>query len=204
MDALMGLLMETAQSSDATVAKAAQDALPHAVAECAIHGRPECALEHFARLGAWAMTGTIPIAVSSLTDALAWVRREFKNRQSNDNGEIRARSAEFANKVDELISTFDQANFSIRLRRWSGKWNREDHEKQEEEEGKIVYRSERELRRLAREAVEDPTCLTDDLIRWLCAGEAQKAHTFFWWLGKVDLAHVWRQGSNSWEAIGPG
>jgi len=192
MEALAWLLIEAAQSNEGRVARAAQSALPRAIAQCAIQARPEEALAHFKTLTEWVTSRTVPIGVADLTDALGWVRDEFARRKNEGEGEeVRAKAAEFAGKIDTFIGTLNRGDFGTRLRRWAGKWGHDDHEL-EGPEGNGVYRSDKELRGLAREAVEDPRILTDDLLAWLCSGEAQKAHTFFYWLGEQDGSRSWR------------
>jgi hypothetical protein len=192
MEALARLLMQAAQSSEDPVARAAQNALPHAIAECAIQARPEEALTHFKALTEWVTSRSVPIVVADLTDALAWVRDEFGRRQNEAEAEeVRAKAAEFVRTIDALIESFNRGDFGTRLGRWAGKWGHDDHEL-EGPEGSQVYRSDKELRGLAREAVDDPRILTDDLLAWLCSGEAQKAHMFFWWLGQEDGSQSWR------------
>jgi hypothetical protein len=43
-----------------------------------------------------------------------------------------------------------------------------------------MFRSQKDLRRLAQEATKTAALLTNDLLGWLCTEEAQKASLFLW------------------------
>lgn len=191
MEALVDLLMEVARSGNPEVAQSAGRALPHAIAECAIQGRPEQAVARFKAVAQWVASAQEPVSVSGLVDALAFVQAAFERQKGEKGPDVATRLKGPLEEVRGLVAALDRGDFATRLRRWAGKWTRDDHE-YEEEDGQRIYRSVKELRRLAREALDDSAILTDDLLAWLCSGEAQKAHLFFWWLGRLDSGQRWR------------
>jgi hypothetical protein len=94
-------------------------------------------------------------------------------------------------KVEALIERLDAGSFPVRLKMLAGEWTLEDHEYEVDEHGEQLYRGTRKLRDLAREAVEYPEVLTEELMGWLCSPEAEKVPIFFHQLGKLDKEKHW-------------
>ena len=191
IEGLVDLLMTVAQSEEPELTKSARVTLPHAIAECAIQARPETAIERFQIIIDWAIKHGMPISISNLAESLRLAHRVFTERRDKADRLTAIKFQDYAQRIEALISLIDKGDFSIRLKRWAGNWTPEDHEYEIEKSGKDMYRYERELQALAEEAIKNPGNLTDDHLTWLCSEEAKKAHTFFWWLGKMDSDRKW-------------
>ena len=86
--------------------------------------------------------------------------------------------------LDQLKASVETANFATRLKRWAG---REAYGEDEEDltSGEHPH-FERELIKLADEAVKNPSLLTPDLVEWLLSSLSQRSRAFFYFLGNAD------------------
>ncbi|MBI2998362.1 MAG: ATP-binding protein [Deltaproteobacteria bacterium] len=191
VESLVDLLMKAAQSDESALAISAGGALPHVIAECAIQARPESAVAYFKVITEWVLRGRALIRIADLTEALKFARRVLDERAQKAAKEAGVTHKKGVQELDALLASLDRGDFTSRLKRWAGKWTHDDRDYELEEGGRRLYRGEKELRALAREAENDPTTLADDLLTWLCTREAQKAHMFFWWLGSLDSDRKW-------------
>lgn len=193
IEGLLSLLMTTAQTENLTVMKAAADALPHVIAECAIQARPEVAIARFRTVSEWALTNKVPIPMARLVEGLRLARDVLGERKSKAVSEMALRLQKSVEDIDALLSSLDKGDFPSRLKRWAGHWTRDDHKYELDEKGSRLYRSQKELQTLADEAVETPEFLTDDLLTWLCSDEAKRAYMFFQYLGRKDVERKWQE-----------
>lgn len=191
MESLAGLLFEIAESGHDEPAKAAQAALPFALARCVAQARPKWAVAELRRLTERVARGDFAVSVSDLAEALGHAEHSLTERGAL-RPEDRAELQDLVEQVRALIATIDRGDFATRLKRWLGAWGREDHEAVGEEDGQPVYRSGVEIRALAQEAIDRPDALTEQLLAWLCSREAQKSGRFAWWLGRLDVEQRWR------------
>lgn len=192
VEQLADLLTAAAHSTDATIARTAQDKLPKVLAAAALQARPEQGLERLTRFVDWATSPGSHFEIADICDAVEHVHEEFARRQGGAAGEPRARLETVVRGIEGLARRLEEADYATRFKRWIGKWSRGDHDEVVDEHGDKTYRGDKEIRRLAREAVEDPDRLTTDLFAWLSGGGPQKAHSFAWWLGKLDEHGYWR------------
>lgn len=191
IEVLVDLLMEAAQSKEPSLAKYARDALPQAIAECAVQARPRIAIAKFKAVVDWVVIDKEPFSVSDLTGALRLVLDVFDQRRSKTDVETATKLRKYTGEIEALINRLDKGDFATRLRRWAGNWIRGDHEYELDETGKRVYRGEKEVRALAEETIDNQETLTEDLLTWLCSDDAKKARIFFWWLGRIDSERKW-------------
>ena len=147
--------------------KAAADALPHVVAECAIQARPEVAIERFRTVTEWALTNKMPIPAARLVESLRLAKEVLEGRKGKAASEMALRLQKSVEDIDALLGSLDKGDFSSRLKRWAGQWTRDDHKYKLDDKGTRLYRGQEELQTLAEEAVKTPEPLTDDLLKWL-------------------------------------
>ncbi|MEQ9623415.1 hypothetical protein [Coleofasciculus chthonoplastes] len=191
-DALIDLLFIVAQSKETILAEEAINALPDALAECAIlKALPETDIAKFQTLVEWVLNHQVTLPVSDLAEALQRVHRVFTERRNKRDEQGVAELQPYIEEIEILIARLEQGDFSTNLKRWTGKWTVYHSESRINEEGKRVYRNEEELKNLAQQAIENPKILTDELIEWLCSGRAREVNEFFFWLGRMDVEKVW-------------
>lgn len=190
LGALVDLLMELVLAEDDAVAREVGDVLPRAIAEYAIQARPGIAVDRFRTVVDWVLNDRVPVPVSDLADDLRYARNVLREPEDEVDQETRDRLRGFSEEMDGLLRALGEAGFSVRLRRWVGKWTSECYE-YEQKNGERTYRAESELRRLAEEAVRDPKVMTDEILAWLCSPEAQKAYIFCFSLGEADSDRRW-------------
>ena len=202
VEGLAALLMEVARSGGAEAADAARAVLPRSVATSAFYARPGIAVERLGTMVEWALIQEVPVPVSDLAFQLQRVRDGLGRLESDTGTEIR----KAVEDIESLIERLDSGSFPVRLKRLAGDWSLEDYKYEVDEHGHNLERGTRKLRDLAREVVENPEELTNELLSWLCSPEAEKGDVFFWQLGKLDreqrwLATVERLGSRDEGAI---
>jgi len=193
-DALLDLLMTLAQLEEPRLADTARSALPNAVAECAIlKASPETDIAKIKTMVEWVLNHQVTLPVSDLAQALQRVHSVFSERRNKIDEEGAAKLQKYIEQIEALIGRLDGGDFSTQLRRWTGKWTIHQNAYKIDQEGKPVYRNEEELEKLAKQAIEYPNLLTNDLLEWLCSGDAREAQTFlfFFWLGKMDSRNKW-------------
>src|SRR4029077_2301914 len=95
----------------------------------------------------------------------------------------------YVEEINGLIRSLESGEFATRLKIWASKWTHDEYEIQEG--GRRIYRGEKELQALAKQAVSSPEVMTDDMLEWLCSEEARRANIFFFWLGKEDRQRRW-------------
>ncbi len=191
IEALVDLLMTAAQSDEPTVGEAASAVLPNAIAESAIQARPEAAVAKFKTVTDWVLTRTVPISIADLADALRFAEDGLEKRKVKADEETALKFQNCVQEINTLLSSNDQGDFPNRLKRWAGKWTRDDRKYEIDDQGRRLYRGEKELCALAEEAAKALELLTENLLTWLCSGEAKRGYMFFRWLGRVDSKRKW-------------
>ena len=190
-DSLVDLFVEASRSGDPDVAGSAGRALPAAIANLTFQGRPEAAIERFEETVNLVLAGDAPVPVSDLADELRWTRHVLEGYMEGvDPGRV-AELRKLIEQIDEKTYRLGAGDFPIRLKRWAGGWTSDDHEDDVGEPGERSPRYEKELGALAREAVDAPWVLSEDLLGWLRSPEAEKAHIFFHLLGSLDHSKRW-------------
>jgi hypothetical protein len=175
------------------VAATALSELPRLIAELGIQARPEDALERFSTLADWACSGKVGLDVSSLVDALCWMRDVLSERldkpqfPSNYRGKFQA----YVGELKRLRTALETTSFATRLRRWAGREVFDDHGDDLKAGGSPRF--ERELMKLAGEAIENPDLLHADLMEWLLSPSSQRSHVFFFFLGRSDDTLIFRE-----------
>jgi DNA-binding transcriptional ArsR family regulator len=187
LERLVGLLIAMAKSAEQRIAEKAVAALPFSIAALAIQGRPERAVQLFTEVVDWIVTGTVAIPVSDLVDAIRYAQTNFEVHEGETDEQTVVKFRALTEQMEALVQRLENCGFPTRLRRWAGGWSRDDHTNVSEEGQRPVYRSEKELTKLAGEVIANPDLLTENLLTWLCSDEAKKAYIFFWALGKSDL-----------------
>jgi hypothetical protein len=203
-DSLVNLLVEASQSEEPDVAESAGKALPAVIANVAFQGRPGAAVERFDGVVDRVLAGDTTVPVSDLADQLQWIRDMLAQHLEDVNPGTAAEFRKFIEQVDEMIDRLGAGDFPIRLKRWAGGWTSDDHEDDVGEAGERVPRYEKELGALAREAVDAPWALSDDLLGWLRFPEAEKAQIFFHLLGRLDHSKTWLPKIEQIGAAGDG
>ncbi|BAY93755.1 MULTISPECIES: ATP-binding protein [unclassified Tolypothrix] len=189
---LLTLLVELVQSDEPQVADAARLALPTAIAEFSmLQFSPEITVSVFQTAVDWVTNQQIPLAISKLADALHSVYDFYKKDNNQFNPETRIEVEKLLENINTLIESLNTAEFAIRLKRWASNWTRSHNDYELDENGKHIYRSEKEAQTLAEEVISKPSVLTTELLEWLCSVEAQEAHNFCFWLGKLDSERRW-------------
>jgi hypothetical protein len=167
--------------------------LPRLIAKLGIQAMPQDALKRFKILVQWVLSGKDGLDVSALVDALCWMRNFLSERLDRPEfpSDHRDEFLEYLAELNQLKTVLEAGNFSIRLRRWAGREVLGDHE--DDLEAGEGYGFQRELKKLASEAVEKPDLLDADLLVWLLSPSSQRSHIFFFWLGHDDGMLIFRE-----------
>jgi hypothetical protein len=171
---------------DSEVTAAALRVLPAATEELGSLARPQEALERFHTLVTWAYCDKVGLEVPSLSSALHLFGDLLSARLDEPNFPL-DRKHEFEQYIDQvkqLKAKLETASFALRLKRWAGEWAYDEYE--DELMSGTVPRYQKELMRLAEEAVREPGLLTTKLVDWLLAPAAQRSSIFFSLLGSKD------------------
>ena len=191
-EALLMLLVELAQSDEPQVAEAARQALPTVIAEFSmLQFSPEITISAFQKTVGWVVNQQISLPISKLADALHGVYNFYNKDENKSNSQIRVEGIKLLNEIIYLLDLLNNADFSVRLKRWASSWTRSHNEYELDEHGQRIYRDEYEAKTLAEEVINEPSILTIELLEWLCSVEAQEAHNFCFWLGKLDFKQKW-------------
>jgi hypothetical protein len=190
-ESLVDLLVEASRSEDSEVAGSAGKALPGAIADLIFQGRPEVAIGKFEEAVDQVLAGDTPVPVSDLADKLGWTGDVLAEHVEGPDPGRDAQLRRFVRQVNEMTDRLRAGDFSIRLKRWAGGWTRDDYEDVVGGAGQSIPRHDKELGALAREAIETPEVLSDELLSWLRSPEAEKVHVFFHLLGKYDFGKKW-------------
>ncbi|MGJ5630123.1 hypothetical protein [Nostoc sp. CALU 1950] len=189
---LLTLLVELAQSDEPQVADAARLALPTAIAEFSmLQFSSEITVSVFKTAVDWATNQQIPLPISKLADALHSVYDFYKKDNNQFNPEMRIEVEKLLENINTLLESLNTAEFAIRLKRWASNWTKSHNDYEVDENGKHIYRSEKEAQALAKEVISKPSILTRELLEWLCSVEAREAHNFCFCLGKLDSERRW-------------
>lgn len=192
LERLGDLLMLAAQSDKPELAQCAVDILPQTIAEVTIQARPRAGAAKFQVLAGWVLSNEVSVSVAKLATGLRLACDALSTRIDRFAGEADTKVLQqCVDEIGALIQQLDRADFSIRLRRWAGERTGDDHEYETDDDGHRIYRVDRELRTLAKEVVDTPEALTDDLLAWLQSSRAKKAYIFFWHLGEEDIERRW-------------
>jgi hypothetical protein len=184
--ALISVLRQLMADRDSEIAAKAGEGLIRAVAEFTIRARPPEGLRMLEELSTAVIARTLPIRLEDYVQALNITQRGLTAQQSRFPTELV--------RVTQLVEGVDSGDFDTRVRRWVGTW---DYGKQEQDEnGSLVFRSEIEIRELARSAASNRNGVSEDLFRWLRSQEAKKASHFFFLLGRSDEAENWVEEIN--------
>lgn len=197
---LVDILVSAATDEDRDVASAALKVLPNLIGEYAIQGRPQEGITRFQILIDWALAAKPGLEVSSLFDAMSWVRRVFSDRLEKRECPPE-REEEQKRLITELVrlkAELERGGFLIRLKHWAGNWTTEDDE-DVNVNGKDVPRYELQLEQLAEEAINKPQLLNVHVIKWLLSDSAQKSHTYFFYLGLRDTEGILRHAIEQLE-----
>jgi hypothetical protein len=191
IEALVDLVMTAAQSEEPALAEQARNVLPRAIAEGVIQGRPETGVARFRTVTEWLQNNTVPISVADLNESLRIARDALHETIGKVPDEVAVRLSKGVTDIDDMLTSIDRGDFASKLKRWAGRWARDDHDYEMGEGGRRLYRRDRQLQALAEEAVKNPQVLTGVLLNWLCSADAKKAYMFFRWLGRVDSERKW-------------
>jgi hypothetical protein len=203
-DSLVDLLVEASRSGDRDVAGSAGKTLPGAIANLTFQGRPETAIEKLEETVSWVLDGDAPVSVSDLADKLQCTRDVLTAHVEGLDPGRAAELRRFIEHLDKMTNRLGAGDFSIRLKKWAGTWTRDDYEDDIGEAGERIPRNDKELGALAREAIETPEVLSNDLLRWLRSPEAQKVQVFFHLLGRQDSGKMWLPRVEQIGAAGDG
>jgi hypothetical protein len=176
-----------AEVADSEVADAALRVLPQLVADLGFQAQPREALRRFQRLVEWAKTEKSGLDIFSLSEKILALRESLKRQlQKTDlRYDHKKDFEEYIDEASRLKETLEKGSFSIRLKRWTSGWSREDLETVVVD-GKENSRSEVELTELAKETLSNPALLSNELISWLLVRYREKSNSYFFLLGYHD------------------
>lgn len=187
-EALLLLLIELAQSNQSQVGEAARQVLPQSIAEFSmLQFSPETTISVFQKAVDWVVNQQISLPISKLAEALHSTHDFYKRHKNEFQPETKTEVEQLLQNINALINLLNTAEFSTRLKRWTGNWTPSHIEYELDEHGNHVYRDEQEAQALAQEVINRPSLLTEELLEWLCSAEAQEAYKFCFWLGKLDI-----------------
>lgn len=166
---LVKLLMAAGNGPRAPVAAAARNGLPEVAMHVAWTPRADVALEAFRQCLDWLREekdGLEPAwFVENLTETLThWETQKGKDHPLVQDGH-------------RILSEIEGLGFAQRLKRWSG-----------ERGSELWDETQKQLRALAQQVVDDPQLLTEGLFAWLL--ENSRGWLFFLFLGEGDQKRV--------------
>jgi hypothetical protein len=174
---LLSLLVDLTNDKDSAVAAEAVSTIPRALYNGFIYGAADVAVGAFAKIVATVLEGRTSISIAGMRDSIDLALRALAVWQKQQQREDFDR---WERVLQDLLKSIESSPaFSIRLRNLLGGWNYAEKSDQHEFEA------------LATEALNSPDVLSCDVLDWLCSEEAQRAHIFFWLLGKIDTKHAW-------------
>jgi len=188
---MTNVALDFAKKDSSAVGQKAREILPGIISDYAIQVPPEDALKKCELLTGWIVDKEVDISVSAWGSKLSYIKRILAdNLKRMEEGEGKNEIESYLNSIEGLIKRVEEEqDYGIRLKRWVGTWGFGDHDLVEEAKG--LHRFETELIKLAEEAIANPEVLSADLIGWLLSPEAEKANTFFHYLGQEDKKRVW-------------
>lgn len=198
-DRLLDLLMEAAQSENARISEAARAIIPRCIYFCVLHARLPTAVLKFETVVECTLRHKMDIAIDELVMYLQSTSRILNKYMEKARDEKREQVLQSVKKVDALLKQIENADFSIKLRRWASSWTLEVNEYETQIDGTRILRGDREIKFLANDAIINPACLSKDDLVWLCSEKAKRSVPFFWWLGNLHLTHKWKRLLRTWN-----
>lgn len=188
------ILIKLAEDKNEEISKEACKVLPHAISELVIQGLPEQGAEKMKYIYSKS-SGSLQINVTDFSRALNLAIEVLSDRVAKDKLSAEAKKSHetalaVLTKIRELL---DKGAFAIKLKRWTGGWAREPEE---------IF--QKEIKALAKHAVDNPEDLTDTLLEWLLGGDAQRAFAFFISLGELDITAKWLPKIEDFAKTEPG
>ena len=180
------LLIELAESDNLKVANAAREAIPNALAEFSlIQFSFDLAISSFQKVVEWTVSNIIPIPISKLVGNLELVIKLRERNKEKADPETVLEIDKLLSAINDLLAQLNKADFSVRLKIWSGQWNPSHNDLSED--GSSINLIDKKAKELAKEVIDNPELLSDELWDWLCSPEAQQGHKFCFWLGQLDI-----------------
>jgi hypothetical protein len=174
---LIDLLVNLADDKDSEVASAAVHALPRALYQGFIQGASETAVDEYGKIVSRALKDPSSISIARLRDSIERAVRALSSWQEESS---RPEFERWAKTLEGLMKSMQSSsNFEVRVRNVAGGWTYSE----EDDSGRFDA--------LAAEALSDTKLLRSELLDWLCSPEAERGHSFFWALGRIDNKHVW-------------
>ena len=184
------LLIELAESDHLKVANAAREAIPKALAEFSlIQFSFDLAISSFQKVVEWTVSNIIPIPISKLVGNLELVIKLRERNKEKADPETVLEIDKLLSAINDLLAQLNKADFSVRLKIWSGQWNPSHNDLSED--GSSINLIDKKAKELAKEVIGNPELLSDELWDWLCSPEAQQGHKFCFWLGQLDTKKYW-------------
>jgi hypothetical protein len=162
---LIGLAREIVRSAtDQQLGLAAGEALIEGIGTFAAV-KPDEGIVMLEEICPQVLDGNLPIALEKLVSTLQMTERRLEGQNHRFDTEVR--------RIGQLMETIEHGSFEIQIKRWIGSWEHGDQEP--DGNGGTEFRSDREIRELAHQAVENPAILSDRLLAWLLSGEATES-----------------------------
>ncbi|HEY7666322.1 MAG TPA: hypothetical protein VH934_24660, partial [Xanthobacteraceae bacterium] len=183
-DGCIDLLMNAALHDErVSVRRIAARLAPRALMDLVLRGQIQHSLPHLRTIVDAVIAQTDMFDVSDLADAMMWGRRAVRE----DNNEAAAdERRETISALTEMIDRLLSASFAVRLKLWAGGWLLDP-----ENTPNPRAVADEAIARLAREAHQTPSLLTDALVEWLSSGAAQ-AGKFWFQVGREDVDGIFR------------
>lgn len=178
---ILSIFMELAKQPG-NVGAAVVKELPKLAAEIGSRGLFQEAVSAIRDMAGWVKSGR-QIDVPSLFSTIERLREAAQTAlKAGKMPQERIREAqETLDSLKSLEAGLEGQGFLIRLKRWAGPWHTRTTPIKD-----FLTESESEMVKMAKEAVENPPFLDVATITWLLTPEAEKSHTFFFFLGKQD------------------
>ncbi|MBI1800290.1 MAG: ATP-binding protein [Chloroflexi bacterium] len=190
-EAMLNLLVNLALADDPDVSAQAGRILPNALVTCAIPQRSDFAVTTFETIVGWVQDGNQRVSVANLIESIDATTKLFERSQGKLSEQLQKTVQTSMDELRQLANRIEDADYAVQLRRWLSGWDRLGWEKEVDEFGNQVSRSEKMVRSLAQKAVDNPRLLGDQELGWLISREAQRGDEFFLCLGRLDTDHRW-------------
>lgn len=190
---LGSLAVDAALSSRAARSKKARSLLPRILSGLLIQTPPLKPSELCKEIVDRILKGKLDISINEISEHLILARERLGSY--NEDSSWKGEANQAAKLLDGCIAGMDAASFDLRLRRWVGGWQSRKHET--DQNGNLVFESDKKIKELAGETVADSRLLTDALLNWLVSEEARQGWVFFFRLGEADKNGIFREAIES-------
>jgi hypothetical protein len=179
-----------------SIRRTAAHGVPRALMNLILRGQIQHSIPHLSTIVDAVIAERDTFDVSDLADAMMWGRRAL--RGDNNDAPADETTRETIRALTEMIDRLLGASFAVRLKLWVGGWLLDP-----ENTPAPRAAGDAAIAGLAREVLQTPSLLTEELVEWLSSGAAQ-AGKFWSQLGLADIDGIFRPRIRDFAAADAG